>query len=443
MRFPGNRMSLKMLPLGQIFSSLESRNYRLYFSGQSISLIGSWMQTIAMSWLVYQLTKSVFLLGLVGFTSQIPSFILSPFAGVITDRFNRRRIMILTQILFMVQALILCALVLTNIIQVWHIIVLSLIFGFISAFDAPARQSMVIDLIDKPENLGNAIALNSAMFNGARLVGPAIAGFMIALVGEGVCFLINAVSYIAVIVSLFKIEITYNYKNQGFENINKGLKEGLKYTFGFYPIRTLLIILSIISFVGMPYAALMPAYVDKMLKGDSHTLGFMMSVAGAGAFSAAIYLASRKTVVGLGKFISVNTFIFSIGLIGISLSTNFWLSLFFIFFIGFSMIASVASINTLIQTLTDEDKRGRVMSFYAMALMGVNPIGNLCTGSIASGIGLPSTLLFGGIILIIAGIWFESTRPTIRKYTHPVYRKKGIITEVAIGTQTTDTLHKS
>ncbi len=439
----GDRLSLNFKLLSQIFSSLESRNYRLYFTGQSISLIGSWMQTIAMSWLVYRLTGSVFLLGVVGFTSQIPSFILSPFAGVFTDRFNRHRIMVLTQVLFMIQALLLSILVLTNVIAVWHIIALSLFFGFITAFDAPARQSLVIDLIDKPENLSNAIALNSAMFNGARLIGPAIAGLLIAAVGEGVCFLINAVSYIAVITSLLRIKIKLTVKKQTLENIGKELKDGLKYTFGFYPIRTLLIILGIISLVGMPFAALMPAYVDKMLKGDSHTLGFLMSAAGAGALTAALYLASRKTVIGLGKIIAINTLVFGIGLIGISLSTTLWVSLITMSLIGFSMIASVASINTLIQTLTDEDKRGRVMSFYAMTLMGMSPIGNLCTGSVASVIGLSLTLLFGGIVIIVAGFWFESIRPTLRKYTRPVYLKKGIITEIAVGTQTTDTLQKN
>jgi MFS family permease len=442
MRLIEGHFSINFKIISQIFSSLESRNYRLYFTGQGISLIGSWMQSIAMSWLVYRLTGSVFLLGLVGFTSQIPSFVLSPFAGVFTDRFNRHRIMVLTQILFMVQALILSVLVLTNIVAVWHVIVLSLFYGFISAFDAPARQSLVVNLIDKPSNLGNAIALNSAMFNGARLIGPAIAGMLIAAVGEGFCFLINAISYIAVIVSLLKIHISFTEKKP-ITDIRKGFKEGLKYTFGFYPIRTLLIILSIISLIGLPYSALMPAYVDKMMKGDSHTLGFLMSAAGAGAFIAALYLASRKTVIGLGKIIAINTLIFGVGLICISLSTKLWLSLIIVFFLGFGMIASAASINTLIQTLADEDKRGRVMSFYAMALMGMNPIGNLLTGTIASGIGLSLTLLYAGIILIIASIWFETTRPTLRKYTHPVYLKKGIITEVAIGTQATDNLQKS
>jgi len=423
-----NRFSSDVI--SQIFSSLQSKNYRLYFTGQGISLIGTWMQTVAMSWLVYRLTGSLFLLGLVGFTSQFPSFIISPFAGVLTDRFNRRRIMMLTQVLFMVQALLISILVLANVIEVWHIVALSLVFGFITAFDAPARQSLVIELIDKPENLSNAIALNSAMFNGARLIGPAIAGLLISVVGEGYCFLINALSYIAVITSLLMMHIKETERPETNENIREGLKSGWQYTFGFMPIRTLLILLAIIGLVGIPYVTLMPAYAKEILKGGSHTLGFLMSASGAGAFIAALYLASRKTVIGLGKIIAFNTIVFGLGLIAVSFSSTLWFALAIMFLIGVNMIASIASVNTLIQTLADEDKRGRVMSFYAMALMGMNPIGNLCAGSIASAIGVPMTLLFGGIITLGTGIWFETIRPSIRKYTFPVYERKGIINKV-------------
>jgi MFS family permease len=413
----------------KLFSSLHSKNYRLYFIGQGISLIGTWMQSIAMGWLVYRLTGSVFLLGVIGFTSQIPSFILSPFAGVLTDRFNRHRIMVLTQVLFMIQAAILSVLVLTNVVETWHIIALSLFFGFITAFDAPARQSLVIDLIDNPEHLSNAIALNSATFNGARLIGPAIAGILIAMVGEGFCFLINALSYIAVITSLLKMQLNLTIKTKTTENIGKELKAGWQYTFGFPPIRMLLILLAIISLVGLPYVTLMPAYAREILKGGSHTLGFLMSASGAGALIAALYLASRQTVLGLGKIISLNTFVFGFGLIGASFSSVLWLSLINMFFIGACMIASIASVNTLIQTLADEDKRGRVMSFYAMALLGISPIGNLCAGSIANAIGVSHTLLWGGVITVLLGVWFEIVRPSLRKYTHPIYIRKGIITE--------------
>ena len=411
-----------------IFSSLRSKNYRLYFSGQSISLIGSWMQSIAMGWLVYRLTGSKFLLGFIGFSSQIPSFIMSPFAGVIIDRFSRHKIMLWTQMLFMVQALLFSFLVLFNFIQIWHIVALSFVFGFITAFDAPARQSMVIDLIDKPENLGNAIALNSAMFNGARLFGPAIAGVLIAVVKEGPCFLINAFSYAAVIWALYKIQIPPKVRKED-QNINEGLKEGFRYTFGFKPIKILIILLAVLSLIGLPFTTLMPAYASEVLKGSSHTYGFLMSASGAGALIGAIYLASRKTVLGLGKVIALSSVMFGFSLIGISWSSHLLMSSLFIALAGFFMITAIASINTLVQTLTDEDKRGRVMSFYAMALMGMNPIGNLAAGSLASVIGISYTLLAGGVVVILAGVWFSLIRPSLRKYTLPIYIKKGLVPE--------------
>lgn len=429
MNIPVRRFLKNFISSSRVLSSLESKNYRLYFTGQSISLIGSWMQSIAMGWLIYRLTGSKFLLGLIGFTGQIPSFILSPFAGVITDRFNRHKIMLMTQILFMVQALLFSVLVLFNLIQIWHIIALSIFFGFISAFDAPARQSLVIDLIDKPENLGNAIALNSAMFNGARLFGPAIAGVLIAIVHEGPCFLINALSYVAVIFALYKLRIPVKVKKEVVKDVRSELKEGFNYTFGFKPIRVLLILLAVISLFGLPYATLMPAYAAEILKGSSHTYGFLMSASGAGSLIGAIYLASRKTVLGLGKIIAFCSISFGISLIGISFCNYLTVSLFILFLVGFFMIAAIASINTLVQTLAEEDKRGRVMSFYAMALMGMNPIGNLLAGSIASGIGISYTLLIGGVIVIAVGIWFTLVRPSLRKYTHPIYVKKGFVAE--------------
>ena len=406
-----------MRAFNNIFASLESKNYRLYFIGQGISLIGTWMQHIAMAWLVYRLTGSVFLLGLVSFTSQIPIFILSPFAGVLTDQFNRHRIMIATQVLFMLQAAILALLIFTNTVDVWHIIALSLLFGFISAFDAPARQSLVIDLIDKPENLGNAIALNSAMFNGARLIGPGIAGITIAIVGEGICFMMNAISYIAVIWALILMHIPHNPSPKTQIDFKKSLTEGLKYTFGFAPIRVLLILLGFVSLMGLPYIVLMPAYAKEILHGGSKELGFLMSAVGAGALTGALYLAARKTIFGLYKLISAGTITFGVAIIIASYSTNIILSMISLYLTGLSMIVLVASINTLIQTLAEEDKRGRVMSFYAMALIGINPIGNLLAGAIASGIGIVYTLVIGGVSTILAGVWFEHKRPALRQHT--------------------------
>jgi MFS family permease len=416
----------------KIFSSLRSRNYRLYFTGQSISLIGTWMQNVALSWLIYRLTGSVFLLGVVGFTNQIPTFILSPFTGVLTDRYNRQRIMILAQVSFMLQALTMTFLVMFHVVAVWHIIALSIIFGIISAFDAPARQSLVIDLIDKPEDLGNAIALNSAVFNGARLIGPAIAGMAIALVGEGICFMLNTLSFVAVIYALLKITIPAKSVPVKESNLKKSFTEGLNYTFRSFPIRRLLIQLAILSLVALPFIVLLPAYAKEILHGSADTLGFLMSSLGAGALTGAIYLASRKSILGLGRVISLFTTLLGSMIILASFSEKTYFSLLLFYFGGLSMIMSIAAINTMIQTIAEEDKRGRVMSFYAMALMGTTPIGNLLSGTIASVIGIPHTLLAAGIITIIAGLWFEWNRKTLRKYIRPIYISKGILTELPV-----------
>jgi len=410
-----------------IFSSLRSRNYKLYFIGQGVSLIGTWMGNVALSWLVYRLTGSVFLLGLVGFTSQIPMLILSPISGVLTDRYNRQKIMLLAQIFFLIHSLTMAMLVLFNLVEVWHIITLSIVFGIISAFDAPARHSLVIDLIEKPEQLGNAIALNSAIFNAARLVGPAIAGITIAVVGEGICFLLNAASFLAVIFALLKIHISAKQLVIKTTNLKESFKEGLKYTFQSFPIRTLLLLLAIMSLVGFPFLVLLPAYAKEILHGGADTLGFLMSALGAGALIGALYMAGRKSVLGLGRIISAYVVLMGLAIAAASFSTHMVLSLVMFFIGGLSMILSIASINTMIQTIADENKRGRVMSFYSVALMGTMPIGNLLAGAVASGIGIPYTLLIGGTITVIAGIWFQFNRKSLRKYVHPIYVNKGIL----------------
>ena len=409
------------------FSSLRSRNYRMYFIGQGFSLVGTWMGNVALSWLVYRLTGSVFLLGLVGFTNQIPMLILSPFSGVLTDRYNRQKIMLIAQVLFLLQSLTMALLVLFNLVQVWHIITLSVIFGIISAFDAPARHSLVIDLIDKPEDLGNAIALNSAIFNAARLVGPAIAGITIAIVGEGICFLLNAASFIAIIYALLKINIPSRVPADKNTNLKDSFAEGFHYTFRSVPIRTLLLLLAVLSLVGFPFLVLMPAYAKEILNGGAQTLGFLMSALGAGALSGALYMAGRKSVLGLGRIIASFAFLMGLALVAASFSHTLYLSLIIFSVGGLSMILSIAAINTMVQTIADEDKRGRVMSFYSVALMGTTPIGNLLAGSIASGIGIAHTLLIGGAITMVSGILFQLNRKSFRKTIRPIYRNKGIL----------------
>ncbi|HPT13428.1 MAG TPA: MFS transporter, partial [Bacteroidales bacterium] len=389
-----------------VFTSLRSRNYRIYFIGQGVSLIGTWMQNLALSWLVYRLTGSVFLLGLIGFTSQIPNFFLTPFTGVVTDRYSRLGIMKITQLLFMVQALAMALLVMFNLIDVWHIIALSIVFGFITAFDAPARQALVIELISKPEDLGNAIALNSAIFNGARLIGPAVAGIVIAIVGEGICFMLNAISFAAVLVALFLIRIPARKPATRSSNFRESFTEGFHYTFRSMPIRTLIIILAVLSIAGLSYIVLLPAYARENMHGGSDTLGYLMSAMGAGALTAALYMASRKSVLGLVKIITAAVIVLGVSIMLASFSGNLYFSMAILFFGGMTMILSLSAINTMLQTIADEDKRGRVMSFYAMALMGTGPIGNLISGSVASAIGLSWTLAMYGVLTVAAGIWF-------------------------------------
>ena len=419
----------------QVLRSLRHRNYRLFFGGQGISLVGTWMQQIALGWLVYRLTDSAFLLGLVSFAGQIPTFILASFAGVLADRYNRHKIIIITQTLAMIQAVILAVLTLTHTIQIWHIIFLSVFVGIVNAFDMPTRQSFVIDLVDDKSDLPNAIALNSSMFNTARLVGPTIAGILISLLGEGLCFLLNAVSYIAVIIALLMMHIVPRVETIKKEKVLKGLKEGLKYAYNFKPIRVLLLFLGLVSLTGTPYTVLMPIFARDILKGNANTLGFLFGAVGIGALTGAIYLASRKTVLGLGRWIAISSAIFAVGLILFSFSKSLFFSLVLMLFTGFGMMVQMASTNTLLQTLVDDDKRGRVMSLYVMAFMGTAPLGSLAAGTLASTFGAPFTILSGGIICLLGVIVYAKYLPKLRNYIRPVYFKLGILPEVSKGLQ--------
>jgi MFS family permease len=429
----GPKFSLKTL-----FRTLNSRNYRLYFGGQGVSLIGTWMQQIAMSWLVYRITNSVFLLGVAGFASQIPTFVLSPFAGVLVDKWNAHRIMVFTQVLYMLQAFTLWILVYTGHIDVWHIIVLSLVFGIITSFDTPARHSFIIELVNKREDLSNAIALNSAMFNGARLIGPTIAGITIAYMGEGNCFLVNAISYMAVIAALLAMRIKPKVKDKRLSNMFKELKEGFSYTFGFLPVRSLLLLIALINLMGVSYSVLMPVIAKDILHGGAHTLGFLMAAAGSGALTGALYLASRRTVRGLSKKIAQATTIFSLGLIALSFANTFWICVVIMFFIGLGLMVQMASSNTIIQTIVDDDKRGRVMSFYAISFMGISPFGSLLSGGVSNLIGVQYTLLIGGVICLIGVGFYTRKLPDIRAIVRPIYASKGIIPEIAEGIKQTE-----
>jgi MFS family permease len=418
-----------------VFRSLQYRNYRLFFSGQSISLIGTWMQRIAMPWLVYHLTGSALLLGIVAFAGQIPSFLLSPVAGVITDRWDRYKVLLVTQIISMIQAALLAWLCLSGRIQIWEIIVLSIGLGCVNAFDVPARHSFVIDMVEKKEHLGNAIALNSLIFNGARLIGPSAAGLILAAAGEGVCFLINAISYVFVIISLLMMRLQIKEPKKNEAHILEELREGFAYTFGFAPIKHLLILLSISSLMGMSYSVLMPVFAKEILHGASHTYGFLMGAAGFGALMGALFLASRRSVLKLGRIVPISALVFGTALIGLSFSRFFPLSLSLMVFIGLGMMMQAAASNTILQTITDDDKRGRVMSFYTMAIMGTAPFGSLMAGGLAKIIGTPWTIFVGGLASILGALFFLRKLPELKKIVRPVYVKLGIIQEVAEGIQ--------
>lgn len=428
-----DKNSHKPIELRFIFRALRHKNYRLFFGGQSISLIGTWMQQIAMSWFVYRMTNSAFLLGLVGFVSQIPAFLLTPLAGVLADRYNRHRILVITQILAMLQALVLSILVLTDTIAVWHIVGLSMFLGLVNSFDIPVRQAFTVEMIENREDLGNAIALNSSMVNMARLIGPSIAGILIAAFGEGICFLINAVSYIAVIVSLLAMKIAPRKITAADRHILHDLKEGFIYAFGFAPIRYILILLGLVSLLGVPYQILMPIFARDIFHGGPKTLGFLMAMAGVGALMGAIYLAGRRSVIGLGKIIALSSGFFGLGIIMLALSRTLWLSMVVIGMAGFAIMVQMAASNTVLQTIVEEDKRGRVMSFYTMAFIGMAPFGSLLAGSLASKAGAPNTLLLGGVCCIIGALVFSRKLPAIREKIRPIYIKKGIIPEVARG----------
>ncbi|HEY9761648.1 MAG TPA: MFS transporter [Trichocoleus sp.] len=412
--------------------ALRSRNYRLFLMGQGLSLTGTWMTQIATVWLVYQLSHSSFLLGVVGFASQIPSFVLVPFGGVLVDRWNRHRALVVTQALAMVQSLSLAALALTGTIQIWHIIALSLFQGLINAFDAPTRQAFVPEMIEDRSALANAIALNSSMFNGARLVGPSIAGILVATLGAGSCFLIDGLSYIAVIAALLAMRIK-PAQNQlpkppiSLPIVVKQLREGVRYAYRFKPIRAILLLLALVSFMGMPYTVLLPVFATDILKGGASTLGVLSAAAGVGALGAGVFLSLRKSILGLGRWIALAPAIMGTGLAIFALSKTLWLSALMMTLVGFGFLIQFASSNTIIQTVVDDDKRGRVMSLYIMAFMGMMPLGSLFSGTLADSIGASNTLLFGGICCVAGSFLFQRELPQLRRILRPIYTRLGVI----------------
>ncbi len=413
--------------ISRAWRSLRHRNFRLYFSGQGISLIGTWMTRLATSWLVYRLTGSAFLLGVVGFAGQIPTFLFAPFAGVWIDRLDRRQVLLVTQILAMIQSLALAVLTLARHINIQEIVWLSAFQGLINAFDMPARQAFLVQMVDDKQDLGNAIALNSSMVNLARLVGPSLAGVVIALSGEGSCFLIDGISYIAVIASLAAMRLPSGTVKPSVDSMLAQLKEGWAYVSGFAPVRTILLLFAMVSLMGWPFTVLMPIFAGKILRGGPHTLGFLMGAIGIGALVSAISLALRKTVLGLGRMIPIATACLGVGLVLFGLSRILWISLALMLLCGFGMMQQMAASNTIIQTIVEDSKRGRVMSFYAMAFVGMAPFGSLLAGVLANAIGAPRTVMLSGVCCVLGAAWFATQMPAIRKLIRPIYVDLGIL----------------
>jgi MFS family permease len=407
--------------------ALRHRNFRLYFGGQTISLIGTWMTRIATSWLVYRLTGSALLLGTVSFAGQIPTFIFAPFAGVWVDRLDRRQVLIWTQVLSMIQSLALAALTLSGHITIPLILILSVSQGIINAFDMPARQAFTLQMVEDRADLGNAIAINSSMVNVARLVGPSLAGMLIAATSEGWCFLVDGVSYIAVIASLLAMRIHQQQPRRKAASVWLELNEGWKYVSSFVPIRIILSLFALVSLMGMPLVVLMPIEASKVLHGGAHTLGFLMGAMGLGALASALSLAARKSVRGLIRMISIAAFVFGTSLIGFGLSRSFWLSMLMVTAAGAGLMQVMAASNTIIQTLTSEEMRGRVMSYYTMAFVGMAPFGSLLAGTMAHNLGVSWTMIINGISILIGAAWFITQLPVLRRTIKPIYQEMGII----------------
>ncbi|HEX4681226.1 MAG TPA: MFS transporter [Gemmatimonadaceae bacterium] len=423
-------MNPNEVPRPRLGRALDHRNFRLFFTGQSVSLVGTWITRVATSWLVYRLTNSALLLGVVGFAGQIPTLVLSPMAGVLVDRWDRHRILVWTQALSALQSLALAILALSGTITVGWVLFLQVIQGIINAFDTPARQSFVVHMVDDRADLPNAIALNSTMVNGSRIIGPSIGGIIIAAVGEGWCFMIDAISYVAVIVSLLMMRVSHEQRRTGGGGMLEELRDGYHYVSRFRPVRSALILLAIVSSMGMPYTVLMPMIASTTLHGGPHTLGFLMTASGLGAVAGALYLAGRRSVLGLGRVTILATTTFGVGLIAFGFARVLWLALLILPFIGAGFMVEMAATNTILQTITEEHLRGRVMAFYTMAFLGTAPIGSLLAGVVADRIGAAMTIMLGGVVCVAGGVWLAARIESLRADIRPIYIERGILSAV-------------
>jgi MFS family permease len=419
-----------MPSLAHTFRALRHANFRRFFVGQGLSLIGTWLQQVAMGWVTWRLSGSAFLLGVVAFCSNVGILALGPFAGVIADRVNRRSALFVTQSLLLAQAIVLALLAAIGHLQVWHLIACALWLGVVSAFDVPLRQSLYVHLVDDRADLPNAIALNSLLVNSARVVGPALAGALLAAAGEAVCFALNALSFVAVIVAISLL----HWPRETIPEPPRGgywesWKEGARYALGFVPVRALLIVVAVVAWTVTPYASLMPIYAGKIYGGGAHTLGFLLSAAGIGALATTTYLASRTTIRGLGRVIAAAAAVGGLALAAFAWLTVFPLALLLLALVGGGVILAAASANTIIQTVVDDRLRGRVAGFYTMAFLGVAPLGNLAAGALAKAIGVQATFALNGVICAVAAFWFWRRLPELAKELRPTYVRLGIITE--------------
>ena len=430
----------RRMNFGFAFRALRHRNYRLFFSGQAISLIGTWITRVALGWLVYQLTSSAFMLGIVGFVGLVPTFLLTPLGGIAADRWNRRSVLLCTQITLMTVSLSLAYFALSGSIAVPHIIVLGAMQGVCNAFDIPARQAFVVEMVEGRTDLSSAIAMNSMIFNSARLIGPSIAGVLVALVGEGLCFLIDGVSFIAVVLALLAMRVAAREPRSEPAYVLRELRQGLEAAFGFAPIRAILLLMALTSLVGVPYIVLMPVFADRVLGGNAMTLGFLMAASGVGALCGALMLAMRQSVLGLGRLIAGGVGVFGISLIVFGTSRTLWLSLPVLCVTGFAMMVQTAASNTIVQTIVDDSKRGRVMGFFAMAFMGTMPFGSLLAGAVARRIGAPTTVIIGGSLCLLAGLAFARMLPRLRRIVRPIYAARGILPPLPEGISSPATL---
>jgi len=422
--------------LRRLFRALQARNYRLYVAGQSLSLMGTWMHRMALSWWVYQSTHSALVLGIVGCVGQLPAMLLAPLAGALVDRWDRQRLLVMTQLLAMLQAVGLAWLVLAEVATLWHMLLCSVLLGMINAVDIPARQALVGDLVDQPEDLSNALALNASINNGARLIGPALAGAVIVHLGEGICFLLNGLSYLAVLAALRSMCLPPHATAPPRTPVLAEAHAGVRYAWGCAPIRAILLLLTVANLLGMPYQVLMPVFATDILHGDAHTLGRLTAASGVGAILGALYLASRDRVLGFGRVLVLSTGLFSLGLVGLSYASHegvVWLAL--IGASGGMMVLSTAS-NTVLQTMVDEEKRGRILSLYTMVFMGTAPVGSLVAGSMATQLTAPQMVRIGGLCCLVGALVFARHLPALRAMVRPLSANRGRLQDTTVRAQT-------